>query len=716
LIEFLADPPSEKEMKAALSTLAFETRGEMRIEQFINSLYLTECIQCGEEIPAEAFIWEREAEFPSQKIFHCPHCLEKGTYPTTEGDINRTIQFGRVELHIARASERIAALDDPDRVFVEEALSIYLPRTIYAILTLINRYDNIPEIHRKPLAALLLAAFDQATVLWPFPHEKYRPKKLAPLSSFRENNIWFSLENVLVDWSNGLQSFPYKKSKIPTSIWPERLQGEGNICIFTGRFKEFAQVLQSSSFDLPIKSVVTAIPRPNQAFWSLSVIWAGMLWGRETASRIKGVLRRKRFDWTWYCSALGNTFSSITKIIKTDTNVLGVISEPESSFLGTVLSSAWLNNLSLENVAPRLGSNEIQIHWVNKSDNQKHKIKVADNIGANFQNQLKSSIKYYLSFVKEPSHFISLYSYGFFSFFQKFTPDFSRFNLSNSDFYNLANNTVIDELSKKNMYTSSGRSEHSLENARFWLANKNDLKNLIQPDSLTLLDRTEIEVNKTIVDQIEMTFQHIDHRICLALPGLLTPEIETIYECLKSYAREIDSKNIWRIRTQDLIGNRIQDIFQMQEILVELGSKLNFEVKTNKYSPRDHSNSLLPQQPVVVDWKDFMGENLFRFHIISTAIFANIIMADTNLGDESTSINNARLRKIIILPGGRSNLIRYKIQRDFRFRDLSERNWIFLKFRHLRRLYEDKSLTLEKFIQNLSLDPLANTDPQITFL
>ena len=716
LIEFLADPPSEKEFKAALSALAFETRGEMRIEQFINSLYLTDCIQCGAEIPVEAFIWDREANFPSQKIYHCPICLEGGTFPTTDRDINRLIQFGSVDLHIARASERIAVIDDPDREAVEAALSIYLPRTIYAILTLINRYDNIPEIHRKPLSAILLAVFDKATVLWPFPHEKYRPKKLAPVSTFRENNIWLELENELDNWIKGIRSFPYKKEKLPITIWPETLSETGNICIYRGKFKDLAQLIQKGSDIIPINAVISTIPRPNQAFWSLSAIWAGLLWGRDSASRIKGVLRRKRFDWTWYCSALNKTFSSLTKSIEPDTQLFGIITEPESSFLGAVLTNAWVNNFSINNIATRLESNEIQIQWTKESENQISKNRIAGNIGASLKDHINFSINKFLSCVKEPAQFITLYGYGLFSYFQTFTPDFPKFNLPASDFYNLADNVIQELLSSKTKYSSSGRSEHSLENARFWYSHPDNQEIFKGEDQLTLVDRTEMEILKVVIDEGEIPFKLIDQRICLALPGLLTQEIETIYECINSYARELDGKDVWRIRKQDLFENRIKDIFQMQEILVDLGSKLNFQIFKINDNSGDMTRSFMPQSPVVVDWKDEEDENHIRFYIISTAIIANIILANTIIRNGKEIQRDAVPNNIIVLPGGRSNLIRYKIQRDFRFRELSEQNWLFLKFRHLRRLHEDKSLTFEKFNQNLFLDPLANTDPQITFL
>ena len=64
----------------------------------------------------------------------------------------------------------------------------------------------------------------------------------------------------------------------------------GGILLYEGRIKGLAEVVKNA----PIQAVVGAIPRPNQAFWTLSALWAGWLWGREAAEPFKVALRRLR--------------------------------------------------------------------------------------------------------------------------------------------------------------------------------------------------------------------------------------------------------------------------------------------------------------------------------------------------------------------------------------------------------------------------------------
>ncbi len=105
-------------------------------------------------------------------------------------------------LHRARALERVAAPDDPDRSHAEEALECYLPRAVYALITIINKLDSLslsPE-RRRALLALVLTACDEGCALWAHPAERPRPKQLTLPSRFLEKNVWQALERGVELW------------------------------------------------------------------------------------------------------------------------------------------------------------------------------------------------------------------------------------------------------------------------------------------------------------------------------------------------------------------------------------------------------------------------------------------------------------------------------------------------------------------------------------
>jgi hypothetical protein len=289
LFELAADPPRDAELQAALAELAAARKGGERLENHLQSLYLTECTRCQRQIPAEAFVWERGASAPLARIYRCS-CGEGGEFPAAGADAQRAAQIASADgLHRSRALERVAGPADPDRVHAEEALECYLPRAVYTLITLVNRLEALalPPERRRALAALILAACDEANTLWPHPGERPRPRQLTVPPRFLEKNVWQALERAAQLWAGAGRP-------VQVTVWPSIPPEIGGLCIFEGPVRELASRLK----EIPLAAVVSALPRPNQAFWTLSALWAGWLWGHSSRSveSLKPLLARRRAD------------------------------------------------------------------------------------------------------------------------------------------------------------------------------------------------------------------------------------------------------------------------------------------------------------------------------------------------------------------------------------------------------------------------------------
>ena len=115
LVEMAANPPSQADLRAGLAELAAARKGNERLETHLQSLYLTSCIKCQRQVPADAFIWDRASGALTARIYHCP-CGDNGERPATETDQKLAASLAATDnLHRARALERVAAPDDPDR-------------------------------------------------------------------------------------------------------------------------------------------------------------------------------------------------------------------------------------------------------------------------------------------------------------------------------------------------------------------------------------------------------------------------------------------------------------------------------------------------------------------------------------------------------------------------------------------------------------------------
>lgn len=357
LLDLGAHPPKEADLRAALADLAAARKEGERLETHIQSIYLTHCANCGRELPADAFLWDSKSGEMTGRIYNCT-CGSGGEQPVTQEDIQRAASWSRTEsMHRSRALERVTALDDPDRPLAEEALNIYLPRAVYALGTLINRLDGLStsDERRRCMTALLLWAADSANSLWPHAGgaaERPRPKQLTFPGVFRENNVWMALEAGVKAWTSD-------EATIPLSLWPEEPPEGGGVCIFEGPLRELAPELE----EIPLKAVVGAIPRPNQAFWTLSALWAGWLWGREAVGPFKTVLHRRRYDWQWHAEALRALFINLSEAISPQTPFFAILAEPEPSFLTAAILAAQTAGLGLENLVVRSEQEPVQILW-----------------------------------------------------------------------------------------------------------------------------------------------------------------------------------------------------------------------------------------------------------------------------------------------------------------------------------------------------------------
>jgi hypothetical protein len=129
----------------------------------------------------------------------------------------------------------------------------------------------------------------------------------------------------------------------------------------------------------------------------------------------------------------------------------------------------------------------------------------------------------------------------------------------------------------------------------------------------------------------------------------------------------------------------------MVEMISGIGNQLGFSVRTTMKE--------LPKST----WQDKKGKHRFRFYISASAILGKFLAMD-KLRSE---------RNVIVLPGGRANLVMFKLNRDPRLKKFIEQNFTFLKYRHARQLANNPSLNLDNLESQLALDPITYSQTQL---
>jgi len=682
LLEMASNPPSEADFKAALADLSVAKKGNDRLGAHLQSLYLTTCEKCGGETYAESFLWRKGEEAPYARVYTCPHCEDAGERVATPQDMENARKIaGTDSLHRSRAFERVAELNDEYRIYAEEAIEHYLPRPLYFLTTVINRLDSLeltPE-RRRALRALILVACDAGNTLWDHPSGRRRPKQLNVPNQFREHNLWIELERGFSQWRETGPGVLFE-------AWPHKIPENGGICIYEGRLKELAQEVKK---EIPIAAVIGSLPRPNQAFWTLSALWAGWLWGREAVEPYKIALRRRRYDWAWNATALNAAFTNLFELLPLGTPFFGLLAEPEPSFLTSALTAAGTAGFDLRSLAMRTEHDPIQILWTCGEHLKR---------GANepSMEEVRSAIYLHLVERGEPASYLHVHAAGLIALAE--THALRQKGQEFDDALRATNGLIQNALSgdPRLVHYSTG------ENVDTGLWGLNDVTLSRSPEpgegaakglaaalpqndmTESLADRVEVAVVTFLQKNPNSLYLDIEHELYPRFPGLLTPSKAMIYSVLHSYAEQDGAA--WTLRAEDLASARRNELNTIIAMIETLGRRLGYST-----SKRD-KNYL---------WEE--KDQIERaFYVLASALISRAI-AETPYPPE---------RSAIVIPGGRAGLAAYKAHRDPALAAHLKRYRV-VKYRLLRTLAEVPVLTRETFDEQIASDPLEKSKSQM---
>jgi hypothetical protein len=664
ILEIGAASPPITEFKATIADLAVTRKGDEKLEDHLQDLYLTACTTCAQEVPAQAFLWRKGENTPYGRIFECKECGESGEKLATPDDVERAIEIAKTAgLARARVLERVAPLDDPDREYAEEAIGHYPPRAIYALGTLINRLEGlqISDERRRVLTALVLSACDRGNALWPHPTERPRPKQLSTPPQFREGNIWLALEEATVVWAGTGEPVPC----LHWSDKDEKLPESGGILLYKGRIRDLAEVVK----DAPIQAVIGSLPRPNQAFWTLSALWAGWLWGREASEPFKVALRRRRYDWGWQSTALHAALHHVFDLLPLSTPFFGLLAEADPGLLSATLMAASTAGFDLHAQAIRTVHDPIQLLWQRGERLHRERNLVS-------LETTRKAMHAHLQKLGEPAAYLQLHAAGLAA--QAQGHGLMRSGQDFDEALREVGTSIQQAIQSDAKLERMDSTERSLE-VGLW-----DLKEG-EPRAEPLADRVEQVVVTFLQKHPFCTLLELERTLYPEFPGLLTPSKALVGAVLESYGTQ--EADHWRLRDEDQPSKRRAELRKMIGLIETIGERLEYRIK-------------LPEENTCVWIED--GQFARVFYLLASAMTGRILTE-----------NQHPLEKcLLVLPGGRAGLLAYKGQRDAKLRQRLE-GWRIVKFRLLRSLAEIPVLNRQSFEEQLNSDPIEQTQGQL---
>jgi hypothetical protein len=562
------------------------------------------------------------------------------------------------------ALEQISPSGDPDRRHAEAALSVYTGRALFALITLISKFTQLEfNPNLIPAAeALLLYTFDACNALWTYPEGRLRPRRLSLSPQYIEKNVWHALEAAVEFWSS-------EETNIQVSHWPEDgLPRTGMVAIFPGS----ARYLSGTLAPVVPKRILTALPRPNQAYWTLSALWAAWLWGRESAGPIKVALRRRRYDWYWHARALQAVFSKVRDVMEEGSPAITFMPEAEPGFIGASLLGMDGAGFMLDGSALRVGERQALFHWIVKPTTTRE-ISESD-----LRIRIRNAVLGMLEMRGEPTTFMLLYA----AVMRDLADGRYLAGMWESGWSNplsVLMGKLETVLYNRDLFLQLGRATE-LERGIYWLLNSTEAQD-------PLSDRVEDAVLRALrgkdgIKQEEL-FSIIYNKFC----GFLTPDKGFVEHCMQSYAMLEPDGVTWKLREEDSFDSRQHDKEEIRSLLFEIGMKMGFNL-----SEGDE-----------VIWSDHLDEPQFRFRIQETA----------KLGD---ALHSSGFPITFVLPGGRAVIIMDRIRRDPRLNEWLKSGPRIIKFRHIRRLATETTLTRENLNQRFTIDPPEHHDPQLPLL
>jgi hypothetical protein len=666
ITEVAASAPTKEDFSTVLNKLFNTRHGNATLFNHLQDLYITPCINCGKMIQPDGFVWEKGKDRPISRLYHCQFCADEGEKDISDFDLENLNRLGNLGIHRSRAFQRVVSGGEYEQASLHAALDCYLPRALYVCMLLVNRLERLSlnKDQAKYIRAVLLSVFNDAHSLKHWPPRDYRFLQLSVPTKFFERNLFLSLQTASQHWK-------HINTAVKISYWPNPPDEGGGICFYQRDLTEKNKLVSNNT----PAAITTIFPRPGQAFWTLSAVWSGWLWGSKAVSPMRSALGRRRYDWYWFTKAVHIALNRITSSLQDNTLALGILPQYTPNLAFGLFTGMHTAGFELRGSAFRVSDEMLQCQW---------KKRPSANSVLQSEVDLHKVISQFLTARGEPAEYHRIIMQTIIEFARENRIPINLSEVKESDFTRLQN--LIKQLLAETNFLKPFSSDLP-GGSRWWLLNE---KNIEPPIS----ERVESVVRKFLLSRKEIHLEDLDREICEKFTGERTPEPELVNTILQSYAApKPNDPYLFRLRSNESADAREKDLKEIKDMLIKIGKSFNLQATGNS----------------IIYWKDIVSKNYsYIFYPTVSTEISQFVFKHEPLGNA---------QQVIVFPGSRSSWISYRLQHDPHFASAVENGWHFLKFRYLRRLAKKDDLDLHSWIELLDSDPpLWDSPTQLHFL
>ena len=691
---------STRDLDAAVTGLSDSPKLGVPLREHLQRLYRTTCRQCGKEVVADYFIWERGQDIPQSVHYRCPACEDAGVRDCDETDAQVLQGVQPRGLHYWYVLDRVARHEGKAREFAENLLELYTPRNLYVLSNLVLKIEDLfadSALHDF-LQLALLQCLELGSKLNAVPGEPAPPHtpRLRPPARFVEWNIWQLFESATRQLAQRQPASPVMlAANVQDVISPPSIaEAEGPIepARASAGHKSVRQLVS----ELPPRSVSLILTRPPQLGrmrWALPYLWTGWLYGHEESALLWPLVRRRSSDWPWYLRAMRATLFALQKTLKADGHIVFIGHDRGLAYHEALALAAAGADLRLESALYHPSEREAptkpfsglrgdyRLTWTPGPPAPPWPMSL-DELATKVRQIAVGAAEEALQRRGEPAPFVRLHCNIWDALAQQGVLQrvmSIKEPLSPLGFVRKQVKAALEEETNQTFVQLWEDEEDG--GCLWWL--------LQPPDVPPLTERVERTVYETLESAAAIEALEFMRAVYQHFPGVLTPDAEWVMACLKSYAQQIESGH-WALKEDDRQEQRVLARETVTRHLDTLGQRLGYEVS-------------LGPQGFDVQWGK-AGKEALGFVVLDSAALNCLL----NLPPTDEFI---RTRKLVVISEARQDLLRLRLARSMWMRkQLAASGWQFIQDVDLQKWGSQEEVTLADLDSLVGLDPLSIQD------
>ncbi len=683
-------PPSEKELNATATAFSQTLRGTILLREHILRLYRCTCPSCRRAAIADYFIWDMERNAPVEKYVRCPACGFQGSATIQAEDMTALEQIEGKGLTYFFVLDRLSPAGDPVRPEGEALLKFYTTRARYALTQMVIKteaeFANTPA--EKVLKYLLLACMVRCGLFNRPPVDKEMSAARASGLGL-ERNVWLVFEEAWAEWRDSLGLAPV--AGLSAATGPEGvaevMSGRAGAAAIHCSIRDLVRILPVQS----VRLLATGLSNLGQRYWRLCFLWAGWLFGRESAAHLKPLLRQPIPDWAWYVRTVGTAFQALRPKLHLHGHMAMMLAPRRSTQAEAALMAGAL--AGFRPVAHVYGPRSVAEAVQGGGDYQIVMAKGAEvldgvtrppDLGflrSEVKDEAERGARETLAQRGEPLPAGWLRHGAFARLAQRGL--LHRAMLPRDDGhsgYEVVHKAVEEALGKdaREPLMPMEWEAHFAPDATIpmlWPLRLSDA-------SAPLGDRVEMVVAEILRETLMLRREDCEDAVYHRFPGLQTPERDLVQACLESYAQEASAGWV-RLRDEDQPERVRLAVAEFIAEMETLGRRMGVQVATDK-------------PPYHVVWTSDGALHAFLF----TATAVVHTLAALGLSDENTT-------RYLVIPESRVALLRLKLRRSPIYgRILQQGRWTILRRPFLQALLKLPAVDVHSLKQAVGLNPI----------